>query len=94
MRSAVARLGAEQDDRSPRGAAPPPDQLTRPGDDLPYKVELWDQTRTQVQKVLAVTTNATIGYAAFYAATQEFLDHYVTLRHKSSIVARSHYPKH
>ena len=37
---------------------------------------------------VAVTASGSIGYAAYYAATREYPDRYVTLRHKSSIVSR------
>lgn len=57
-------------------------------EDLPYKVELWTAVKHSVERVLAVTANASIGYAAYYAATREHPDRYVTLRHKNSIVSR------
>jgi len=63
-------------------------------EDLPYKVELWNETKTAVEQVLAVTANGSIGYAAYYAATREFPDRYVTLRHKNSIVSRWNGPRH
>ena len=63
-------------------------------EELPYKVELWDVTRTAVETVLAVTANGSIGYAAYYAATREYPDRYVTLRHKNSIVSRWNGPGH
>jgi hypothetical protein len=59
-----------------------------PSEDLPYKVELWNQAKTAVEQVLAVTANGSIGYAAYYAATREHPDRYITLRHKNSIVSR------
>lgn len=63
-------------------------------EELPYKVELWDPTRSSVETVLAVTANGSIGYAAYYAATREYPDRYVTLRHKNSIVSRWNGPDH
>jgi hypothetical protein len=63
-------------------------------EDLPYKVELWNEARTAVEVVLAVTANGSIGYAAYYAATREYPDRYVTLRHKNSIVSRWNGPSH
>ena len=63
-------------------------------EELPYKVELWDVTRSSVEIVLAVTANGSIGYAAYYAATREYPDRYVTLRHKNSIVSRWNGPGH
>ena len=63
-------------------------------EELPYKVELWDVNRNSVEAVLAVTANGSIGYAAYYAATREYPDRYVTLRHKNSIVSRWNGPGH
>jgi hypothetical protein len=57
-------------------------------DDLPYRVELWNAARNSVEQVLAVTANANIGYAAYYAATREHPDRYITLRHNNSYVSR------
>lgn len=62
------------------------------GEDLPYKVEVWNDSRTAVEQVLAVTASGSIGYAAFYAATREFPHRYITLRHKTSIVSRWNSP--
>jgi hypothetical protein len=70
-------------DRSPAGR-----------EDLPYKVELWDEAKQSVEQVLAVTANGSIGYAAYYAATREHPNRYVTLRHKNSIVSRWNGPEH
>ena len=63
-------------------------------EDLPYKIELWNEPGTAVQQVIAVTANASIGYAAYYAATREYPDRHITLRHKNSVVARWRGPKH
>ncbi len=84
------------DDPSEDGArrAARSDQPTAIREDLPYKVELWDDNRLSVEQVLAVTANGSIGYAAYYAAAREYPDRYVTLRHKNSIVSRSNPPQH
>jgi hypothetical protein len=63
-------------------------------EDLPYKVELWDEAKNSVEQVLAVTSNGSIGYAAYYAATREYPHRYVTLRHKNSIISRWNGPQH
>ena len=63
-------------------------------EDLPFKVELWDASRSSVEQVLAVTANGSIGYAAYYAAAREYPDRYVTLRHKNNIISRSNPPQH
>ena len=70
------------------------DRVPSPREDLPYRVELWDEAKTAVEQVLAVTSNGSIGYAAYCAATREFPERYITLRHKNSIVARSNGPGH
>ena len=63
-------------------------------EELPYRVELWNNVKNSVEQVLAVTANASIGYAAYYAATKEHPERYVTLRHKNSIVSRWNGPTH
>ncbi len=65
-----------------------------PREELPYRVELWDQARTSVEQVLAVASNGAIGYAAYYAATREHPNRYITLRHNNRIVSRWNGPGH
>jgi hypothetical protein len=82
----------EPGDRKPGhgSSAPVPPK----GEELPYKVEIWDYAGASVEQVVAVTANASIGYAAYYAATREFPDRQITLRHKNSVVARWSGPQH
>jgi hypothetical protein len=80
------------DDESPGAVPIRPSAVER--DDLPYRVELWDQARTSVEQVLAVASNGTIGYAAYYAATREHPLRYITLRHHNRIVSRWNGPGH
>ena len=79
------------------GPSPPKisrfDQQTAPREDLPYKVELWDAAKTGIEQILAVTANASIGYAAYYAAAREYPDRYITLRHRNGVVSRSNPPE-
>jgi hypothetical protein len=75
---------AEDGPRSPAGS----DRTRTDHEALPYRVELWDETKTTVEQVLAVTVNGSIGYAAYYAATRDYPLRYVTLRHKGGIVSR------
>ena len=63
-------------------------------EDLPYKVEIWNESGAAVEQIVAVTANASIGYAAYYAATREYPDRHITLRHKNSVVARWSGPPH
>lgn len=90
----VYRLSPGNDSDAPGAgsAASRPDPSER--EDLPYKIELWDTARNAVEQVLAVTASGSIGYAAFYGATREFPDRYITLRHKASIISRWNGPQH
>jgi len=88
------RLGPNDDPQDPLRRAGRSDRPTASHEDLPYKVELWDPSRTSVEQVLAVSANGSIGYAAYYAATREYPDRYVTLRHRNSIISRSNPPQH
>ena len=83
--------GPDNDD-APEATPLRPSPVQR--DELPYRVELWDQGKTSVEQVLAVASNATIGYAAYYAATREHPQRYITLRHNNRIVSRWNGPSH
>lgn len=82
----------DREDGIPRSVPPRPAPADR--EDLPYKVEIWNETGASVEQIVAVTANASIGYAAYYAATREYPDRHITLRHKNSVVARWSGPKH
>lgn len=58
------------------------------GDDLPYRVEVWDDTGKFVEQVVAVSVSPAIGYAAYYAATREYPGRAITLRHKAAVISR------
>ena len=68
-------------------------RATGTAEDLPYRVELWDEAKRSVEQVLAVTANGSIGYAAYYAATRDYPQRYVTLRDKNGIISRWNGPK-
>lgn len=82
----------DREDGNPRNQASARHLAAR--EDLPYKVEIWDEAGAAVEQVVAVTANASIGYAAYYAATREFPDRRITLRHKNSVVASWGGPTH
>ena len=90
----LLRLGpiGDREDGLPRSTPSRPSPADR--EDLPYKIEIWNETGVSVEQVVAVTANASIGYAAYYAATREFPDRNITLRHKNSVVARWSGPRH
>jgi hypothetical protein len=58
------------------------------GEDLPYKVEVWDAAGQFVDQVVAVSVSAAIGYAAYYAATREYPGRGITLRHRDRVISR------
>lgn len=82
----------DREDDMPRRAPPRPVPVDR--EDLPYKVEIWNETGASVEQIVAVTANASIRYAAYYAATREYPDLHITLRHKNSVVACWSGPQH
>lgn len=82
---AMARGRSDPRDTPPDAGS---DRSTTPRDDLPYRVELWNENRTSVERVLAVTAHSSIGYAAYHAATREYPDRYVTLRHQNRFLSR------
>lgn len=64
-------------------------ELPGRGEDLPYKVEIWDEQGVTVEQTIAVTGHGTIGYAAYYAAIREYPDRVITLRYKHQVLSRS-----
>jgi hypothetical protein len=83
---------SDREDGIPRSVPLRPAPADR--EDLPYKVEIWNESGASVEQVVAVTANASIGYAAYYAAIREYPDRHITLRHRNSVVARWSGPKH
>jgi hypothetical protein len=82
----------DREDGNPRSFPSRPVPADR--EDLPYKIEIWNEAGVAVEQIIAITANASIGYAAYYAATREFPDRHITLRHKNSVVARWSGPRH
>ena len=83
----VYRFGsADSREGGAGGAASEPTPTDR--EDLPYKVEIWDEAKRAVEQVLAVTASGSIGYAAYYAATREYPNRHITLRHKNRILSQ------
>jgi hypothetical protein len=92
--AAIYRFSTADDNDGGRAGARPdrPDPFQH--EDLPYKVELWDAAKSTVELVLAVTASGSIGYAAYHAATREFPDRFIVLRHKDAVLARWNAPSH
>ena len=94
LRSVPYWLNPGGDPEDGQSSTPPQGSYPAQFEDLPYKVELWNDAKTKVEQVLAVTASGSIGYAAYHAATREFPDRYVTLRHKDNVVSRWNGPPH
>ena len=94
MHIGAYRLSPSDDPKEGGPEGLPGDPHSAGREDLPYKVEVWDDTKTRVEQVLAATASASIGYAAFYAATREFPQQYITLRHKDRVITRWIGPLH
>lgn len=90
MIAMLHRLLPPNDNNNEDGAANPAhfDSFLLEQEDLAYRVELWDEKKLGVEQVLAVTINASLGYAAYFAATKEYCERYVTLRHRNHILSR------
>ena len=88
------RLSTVDDPESvPPGSGNSPSKLS-PLPDLPYRVELWDSQKASVELVLATTVSSTLGYAAYHAATIEYPDSYIVLRHEDAVLSRWNAPRH
>lgn len=81
-------FGTGHDEQDPKDSSHRPGSLSSRGEELPYRVEVWNEDLKNVELTLAMTANGSIGYAAYYEATREYPERYVVLRHKSRIVAR------
>jgi hypothetical protein len=77
----------EPPDETPKTPSPY-EEFQHEGEDLPYKVEVWDETGKYVEQVVAVSLSPAIGYAAYFAATREYPGRAITLRHKSTVISR------
>lgn len=94
MPAVLYRAAGAKDDGDDPAELLPFGPIPTEREDLPYKVELWDMPKLSVEQVLAVTANSSIGFAAYYAATREFPDRYITFRHKSRLLTSWNGPEH
>jgi hypothetical protein len=81
------RPPGEPPDETPK-TPPPYGEFQPEGEDLPYKVEVWDAAGAFVEHIVAVSLSPTIGYAAYFAAAREFPGRVITLRHKATVISR------
>jgi hypothetical protein len=88
MAVAVLRLHGGDEPSEEGSTHPPFGGFPLEGDELPYKVEVWDPSGQFVERVVAISASPAIGYAAFYAATREYAHRATTLRHKTRVISR------
>lgn len=69
--------------RNKSGQASPPAR-----EDLAFTLEVWDETETTLETVLAVTSNPAVGYAMFHAAIQHYSGARIILRRKGLVISR------
>ena len=56
------------------------------GEDLQYRIELWDATGTVLDRVLGVLSDGTVAYAAFYAAANAYPSGVIVLSQKGRVL--------
>jgi hypothetical protein len=81
------RPPSDPPDETPK-TPPPEGEFHGEGEDLPYRVEVWDGAGRYVEQVVAVSVSPGIGYAAYFAATREYPGRPITLRHKDMVISR------
>jgi hypothetical protein len=57
--------------------------------DLPYSVEQWDDTDSNVEELIALTGDYRVARAAFEEAVRRRLGRVITLRQKTRLLADS-----
>jgi|GraSoiStandDraft_12_1057312.scaffolds.fasta_scaffold1834855_1 hypothetical protein len=62
---------------------------TTPVERLPYKVDLWNQERRDIERVLARAASAVLARAMFEAARNEHPERYITLRRGTRLIAET-----
>ena len=83
------QLCPPDDPTDEEGGTPSPyGRFPNEGEDLPYKVEVWDAAGEILEQVVAVSVSPAIGYAAYYAAVREFPGHSIVLRHNARVLSR------
>jgi hypothetical protein len=61
-------------------------------EDLIFRLELWNGTKTAVERVLAEASHGSIAFAAYHAAIREYPNRYVTLRQHGRVLSSCNPP--
>jgi hypothetical protein len=90
MRLAWLRLIAADDGGKgdPAQAARAASGAQQPAEDLLYRIELWNEGGTTLERVLAVAASGAIAYGAYYAAAREYPESVIILTHKGRVLIR------
>ncbi len=59
------------------------------GEKLPYRIELWNMQRTEIEKVVARASSAALARAIFMAAQSEHLGRLLILKRGSKVLEES-----
>jgi len=88
----LAFWAQSRDDDNPRrpGGGFGDDPARAHSDDLPYKVEVWDETGSFPETVIALAITPALAYAAYYSAVREYAGRDITIRHKDQTISRWH----
>lgn len=57
--------------------------------DLSFRVDIWDESWSKIEETVAMTSNGTIGYAAFWECTRQFPGRNIALSYKGQILSRA-----
>jgi hypothetical protein len=63
--------------------------MSEPGERLPFKIEQWDDTGTQVESVLALACGQRLAVSAYEAAVRLYPGRVVTLRRGTEVLANA-----
>lgn len=75
----------------PRQTRPATRELCADPDDktgaLLYRIELWTEDKEGIERLLAVTATASIGYSAYFAAVRTYPDRCIVFRHRGRVLS-------
>ncbi len=57
--------------------------------DLPFRIEIWNDRATLIDRFAAATDNVLVGHAAFDAVVARYPDKAITLRHGARVIKAS-----
>ena len=55
-------------------------------DDLPYRVEVWDDKDTRIEEIIALTSDYATAKGAYEAAVKRRPGSFITLREKARVI--------